>query len=153
MSTTYISVELRRFVTDRAEHLCEYCLIAEDDTFFGCQIDHIISEKHGGPTDVDNLDYACLCCNQAKGSDIGSIDWDSGEFVRFFNPRIDRWGDHFALFGIRIEPLTKIGRVTTRILGFNSDDRILERETLKSYNRYPTPEALKHVKPVNGKST
>src|SRR5262249_7484988 len=37
MSVTYISAELRRLVVARAEGLCEYCLIAEEDTFFGCE--------------------------------------------------------------------------------------------------------------------
>jgi hypothetical protein len=92
MSVTYISAEVRRLVIARAEGLCEYCLIAEEDTFYGCEVDHIISEKHGGPTPEDNLCYACVFCNQAKGSDVGSIYWESREFVRFVNPRIDRWG-------------------------------------------------------------
>ena len=71
MSKTYISVALRRTVAKRANRLCEYCLIHEDDTYFGCQVDHIISEKHDGPTDESNLAYACLYCNRNKGSDIG----------------------------------------------------------------------------------
>lgn len=60
-------------MAERADHLCEYCLIHEDNTFFGCQVDHIISEKHGGATALDNLAYACAVCNRAKGSDVGSV--------------------------------------------------------------------------------
>jgi 5-methylcytosine-specific restriction endonuclease McrA len=71
MSLTYISAELQRLVVSRADGICEYCLIAEEDTFYGCAIDHIISEKHGGPTHEDNLALACVFCNQAKGSDVG----------------------------------------------------------------------------------
>ena len=59
MSTTYIPVELRRMVFQKAEQKCEYCLIHEDDTFFGCQVDHIIAEKHGGATTLENLALAC----------------------------------------------------------------------------------------------
>ena len=55
MSVTYITAELRRLVVARSEGICEYCLIAEDDTFYGCEADHIISEKHGGSTNPDNL--------------------------------------------------------------------------------------------------
>jgi len=33
MSVTHIPAELRRPVVARAEGICEYCLIAEDDTF------------------------------------------------------------------------------------------------------------------------
>src|SRR5438445_7340424 len=52
---SYVSAELRRFVAERADHLCEYCLVHEDDRGFGCQVDHIISEKHGGLTEESNL--------------------------------------------------------------------------------------------------
>jgi hypothetical protein len=138
MSTTYINAELRRLVTARSGYICEYCLIAEDDTFFGCAVDHIISERHSGPTERGNLAFACVFCNQAKGSDIGPINWDSKTFVRFFNPRTDRWSEHFTLSGARIEPLTPIGSVTARILGFNTVERILERQTLMDEERYPS---------------
>src|SRR5438477_46215 len=112
MSVTYIAADLRRHVVGRAEELCEYCLIAEADTFYGCQADHIISQKHGGRTDVENLAFARVGCNQSKGSDIGSIHWETEEFVRFCNLRTDRWADHFELVGSRIEGLTAIGIVT-----------------------------------------
>jgi hypothetical protein len=145
MSETYISADLRRVVTGRAAGLCEYCLIHEEDTFFGCEVDHIISEKHGGPTEAANLAYACLFCNRRKGSDIGSIIWRTGGFCRFYNPRIDRWADHFRLDGHSITPLTEIGEVTERILGFNDGDRLLERQVLRAAGRYPTPAALKRI--------
>jgi HNH endonuclease len=146
MSITYVSAELRRIVVARADGLCEYCLIAEDDTFYGCEVDHVISEKHGGPTLAENLAFACAFCNWAKGSDVGSIDWESGNFVRFFNPRTDRWADHFILTENRIESVTIIGAVTARILGFNSSDRLLERQTLQEMNRYPSVTALKRMR-------
>jgi hypothetical protein len=145
MSETYISAELRRLVAARAEGLCEYCLIHEEDTFFGCEVDHIISEKHGGSTDAGNLAYACLFCNRHKGSDIGSINWRTGTFSRFFNPRIDRWADHFRLDDLKITPLTEIGEVTGRILVLNSGERLLERQALRDVGHYPTPAALKRI--------
>ncbi len=133
----YLSDDLRNRVAARADHLCEYCLIHEDDTFFGCQVDHIVSVKHGGPTEIDNLAYACAFCNRQKGSDIGSMVWRTGEFVRFYNPRKDKWADHFQLNGARIDSLTDIGEVTARILGFNETDRVLERDALIAVSRYP----------------
>ncbi len=140
MSTTYISAELRRLVIARADNLCEYCLIHEEDTFFGCEVDHIVSEKHGGRTEADNLAYACLFCNRNKGSDIGSFvpPLESGIFCRFFNPRIDQWSDHFSLAEpeeVTISPLSPIGEVTARILGFNSTERLLERQALRDVGR------------------
>jgi len=145
MSITYVPAELRRLVISRSQGLCEYCLLAEDDTFFGCQIDHIISEKHGGPTEADNLAYACLACNLAKGSDVGSIHWESGALVRFFNPRTDRWADHFNLVGNQIQGVSLIGIVTARILGFNAIERLLERQILLARNHYPSVAAWQRM--------
>jgi hypothetical protein len=54
----WISAELRQTIADRAKQLCEYYLIAEADTFYGCEVDHIISVKHGGSSEADNLAYA-----------------------------------------------------------------------------------------------
>ena len=84
--SSYVPAALRRLVRTRADSLCEYCLIHEDDAFFGCEVDHIISKKHRGQTEADNLSYACAFCNRAKGSDIGSVARASGRFTRFFNP-------------------------------------------------------------------
>lgn len=145
MSVSYISTELRRLVIARADSLCEYCLIAEEDTFFGCSIDHIISEKHGGPTSSANLGFACVFCNQSKGSDVGSIHWESGNFVRFFNPRNDLWYEHFELVGNEIVGLTQIGEVTARILGFNTAERVAERQLLQAMRRYPSHGAFKRM--------
>jgi hypothetical protein len=140
-----LSSEIRLVVASRANYLCEYCLIAEEDTFFGCHVDHIISIKHRGETKSDNLAYACAFCNQFKGSDIASLSSDDGALVRFFNPRIDRWSDHFELQGPSIEPRTEIGEVTVRILRFNDAERILEQQELKKIGRYPNAAALARV--------
>ena len=142
MSKTYVSVALRQFVRTRASRLCEYCLIREEDTYFGCQVDHIISEKHGGATHENNLAYACSYCNRNKGSDIGSIVWETHRFCRFFNPRVDQWRDHFRLDGVRIAALTPIGKVTVGILDFNHVDRLVERAELAALGDYPSIAAL-----------
>jgi HNH endonuclease len=139
--SSYVSEELRRLVASRAERLCEYCLIREDDTFFGCEVDHIISLKHSGPTEAINLAYACSFCNRNKGSDIGSLSAGTGDLVRFFNPRIDSWSEHFRSDGGLIEPLTNIGEATARILKFNEIERVLERQTLIAIGRYPSKPA------------
>ncbi len=144
MSVTYVSAALRRLVIERADNLCEYCLLHEDDTFFGCEVDHIISEKHEGQTTEANLAYACFVCNRNKGSDIGSLIPASKELVRFYHPRIDRWHEHFQLDtsdGITIVAMSSIGEATARIFGFNSEERLLERQALQVAGRYPMPAA------------
>ncbi|NMF61933.1 HNH endonuclease [Brasilonema octagenarum] len=145
MSRPYVNLELRRLVAARADYICEYCLITEVDRSSGCQVDHIISVKHGGATTEDNLCYACVFCNLQKGTDLGSINWRNGELVRFFNPRRDFWGEHFRLDQAVIQPLTDIGEVTVRILDFNSNERIPERQALVQAGKYPSASALRRM--------
>ncbi len=92
----------------------------------GFQIDHIISEKHEGATEEDNLALACLFCNLNKGSDIGSLD-DAGAFTRLYHPRRDRWDEHFRFNGPRIEGTSTVGAATVKLLRFNDSHRIEER--------------------------
>jgi hypothetical protein len=141
--SSYVSAQLRRFVVERAQGVCEYCLIDEEDTFLGCQIEHIISEKHGGQTVESNLALACVFCNRFKGSDIAALVPGTSQLCRLFNPRTDRWSEHFRLEGTWILGLTDIGRATASVLGFNAPDRILERESLEDVGRFPSNRAIK----------
>lgn len=148
MSSTYISAQLRRRVIARATGLCEYCLLHEDDTLFGGEVDHVISEKHGGPTQEDNLAYACLLCNRNKGSDIATLIPERNALIRFFHPRRDRWSDHFQLDpadGITIVARTDIGEATARIFRFNDIERLQERQALQVAGRYPSPAAERRM--------
>ncbi len=120
--------ELRAAVADRGGHRCEYCRIHEDDAGFAHQVDHIISPKHGGTSVSGNLAYACVLCNRHKGSDIASVDPQSGEAVRLFHPRLDDWTDHFRFVDGTVEALSGPGRATVRLLRFNARERIAERK-------------------------
>jgi 5-methylcytosine-specific restriction endonuclease McrA len=130
MSKSYISSQLRKTVYDRAKGCCEYCLIPEVATFASHQIDHIIAEKHGGLTEFNNLALACSLCNKYKGSDLTSIDPKTQEIVPLFHPRQDLWRENFDLEDALIIPKTAKGRVTVRLLQFNSQERIEERKLL-----------------------
>ncbi len=125
---SYIPVKLRNEVALRASFCCEYCLVSELRTGLFCEVDHIIGVKHNGPTKNSNLAYACFNCNRNKGSDIASIDWDTNEIVRFYNPRSDIWAEHFRFEGFYIAPTTQIGKVTAIIFRFNDRMRLLERD-------------------------
>ncbi len=144
--SSQVTEALRGLVAERAYHVCEYCLIHEDDAYHGCEVDHIISLKHGGLTVPENLANACFHCNRRKGTDVGSIGVQCGTFVRLFNPRSDRWSDHFYISEGRIEPLTDIGEVTCRVLDFNHPKRVVLRRLLADTGRYPTVEAFARMK-------
>lgn len=134
---SYISAELRKRVTTRANHCCEYCLLGQEDVFFRFEIDHVIAEKHGGATLFENLCLACPDCNAFKGSDIASLDPQTKRLTPLFNPRKDHWYEHFRLNAARIEPLTAQGRVTVFLLKLNTPDRITDRQLLLDAARYP----------------
>lgn len=65
--------------------------------------------------------------------------------MRLYNPRTNRWREHFRLNGVIIEPLTEIGEATVRILQMNHEDQILERQVLARRNRYPSEAAVKLI--------
>jgi hypothetical protein len=130
-----ISQQLRREIRLRAGGRCEYCQVPEDLLLVGCEVDHIVSRKHGGATEFSNLALSCARCNRAKGTDIGSIHAGSGEFIRLFNPRLDRWEEHFVVEGAQIVDLTSVGSVTATLLRFNEGERLLERILMKRFER------------------
>ncbi|MEC4984290.1 MAG: HNH endonuclease signature motif containing protein [Oscillatoria sp. PMC 1068.18] len=132
MSETYISNALRRLVEERANNQCEYCLLPANVAFFPHEIDHIVAKKHGGTTEANNLAYSCWRCNRHKGTDLGSIDPETGSFSFLFHPRTQRWNDHFRLEKITLVGLTAEGRTTVRLLQLNSSDRLAERERLSN---------------------
>jgi HNH endonuclease len=134
---TYIPIDLRTLAIARAHESCEYCLVHADYAVLTHEIDHVIAEKHGGVTDVDNLAYACAQCNRFKGSDIATFDPQTRQVVPLFNPRTQNWHDHFRLDGAAIVPLSPIGRATERLLQLNLIDRVLLRKELISTSRYP----------------
>ena len=133
----YISDKKKKLVVKRAKNRCEYCLIHEDDTFFSCQIDHIISVKHGGDNEDTNLAYSCIYCNRNKGSDLGSVLLPNKTLIRFYNPRLDNWEAHFFLDGAIIKGKTDVGKVTINIFDLNATERLLERSELQILKRYP----------------
>lgn len=132
----YISEKIRLDIALLANFRCEYCRIHEDDLFFSYQIDHIISIKHGGTSNVDNLAYSCSICNQNKGTDLGTYLPDSKRLVRLFNPRKDSWSGNFEIHEGVFFGKTNIGLATIKVLDLNNVDRIILRQTLIEAERY-----------------
>jgi hypothetical protein len=131
-----ISQHLRREIRARAGGRCEYCLMDEAHLVWGCEVDHILSRKHGGATELSNPAFSCARCNRAKGTDIGSVHPESEELIRLFHPRRDSWREHFRINGPRIVGLTLVGQVTVTLLQFNQDERVLERTLLQRAGRF-----------------
>jgi 5-methylcytosine-specific restriction endonuclease McrA len=77
---------LIRLVWQRANRCCEYCRMCQDFDRTPFEIDHIIAGKHQGPTVAANLALSCFYCNSFKGSDISSLDRQTGKLKPLFNP-------------------------------------------------------------------
>lgn len=125
-----ISPTIREQVRERAQGRCEYCLVPERVALVAHEVDHVIARKHGGTDDVENLAWTCTLCNKLKGTDLTSLDPETGKLTRLYNPRRGPWSDHFRLKGAHIESLTAVGRTTTYLLQLNRAERVTERRLL-----------------------
>jgi hypothetical protein len=134
---SYIKLELRRQVIERAGGCCEYCLLSQRNRPHSFHIEHIIAERHRGKTELKNLCLSCPRCNTLKGTDLASLDPKDDKLTLLYNPRTQRWSEHFRLNGILIEPLTPEGRVTVFLLNLNSPQRLKERSLLLRLEQYP----------------
>ena len=137
--TTRPPPDLRRQVLERAGNCCEYCLLPQEFAASTHQVDHVIAEKHGGQTVLENLALSCTVCNRRKGSDIGSLDPVTGLLVPLFHPRTQPWLEHFRLDGVHILGMTAEGLTTVAFLQLNAVGRLLERTAFIRTGRYPPP--------------
>ena len=92
--------------------------------------DHIRPRAAGGENTFENLCLACHRCNECKSDRLAVVDPVSGETVGLFNPRQQRWDEHFAWStdGVRVEGLTAVGRATVAALQMNQGVIVKARE-------------------------
>lgn len=86
-------------------------------------IEHIRPRIRGGISDETNLWLACAWCNSYKGDKTHSVDPETGAEVPLFNPRTQRWSEHFRWSddGAHIIGLTPTGRATVLALRLNNE--------------------------------
>lgn len=128
---------IERRVEERAVFRCEYCLMHQSLQGGTFHIEHVTPESHGGATELENLALACPSCNLKKSNHIDAVDPDIGDRVRLFNPRTDRWVDHYAWQDVQLRPLTAIGRVTAALLDLNHPRRLRIRRAEAMFDLFP----------------
>jgi hypothetical protein len=118
-----LSDAIQEQVRKRANFLCEYCHTAEAWQYIRFTIDHLIPVSEGGQNNLENLALACFHCNRRKSNKHTAIDNEAGQSVALFNPRHHIWAEHFiwSSDGLRIIPITAIGRATVDLLEFNRE--------------------------------
>ena len=117
------------FVAQRALHHCEYCNAPEAIFNFPFEVEHITPPRRGGTNGDENLALACRSCNLYKSDFVVYQDPVSLETLRLFNPRVDRWQEHFACNSElgSIDALTPIGRATVACMRMNSNHQLSAR--------------------------
>jgi 5-methylcytosine-specific restriction endonuclease McrA len=128
---------LRDLVWRRADRRCEYCHMPQDCDPISFEIDHVIPQKHGGPTTDDNLALACFTCNNHKGPNLAGSDPETNQIVPLFNPRRDDWAAHFRWESAFLIGSTPCGRATVAVLDINLPHRVAHREALMDEGVHP----------------
>jgi 5-methylcytosine-specific restriction endonuclease McrA len=124
-----ISKSLRQQVINEAGYRCEYCRTSSRLTGMPLVMDHILPSSLGGNDERENLAACCYRCNEFKGAKITANDPVKNESISLFNPRLQRWLDHFqwANGGTHIIGITAIGRGTVLALRLNNEDVVQAR--------------------------
>lgn len=125
---------VRQLVRERAGNRCEYCRLPQQiGATVRFHIEHIRPCQHGGNDDPANLALACPTCNWNKGPNMSAVDPKTDILSPLFNPRSDRWREHFALVGLEIVGLTNVGRATLRLLRMNDPEYVEVRRELDAH--------------------
>lgn len=121
MSSEYIPVAMRRVIAARANGRCEYCVCPKAFATERFAVEHIVPRSVGGETTLDNLAWSCIGCNGHKSSKQQALDPQTQTFVALFDPRQQRWSEHFAWSddGTKVVGLTACGRATIVALKLN----------------------------------
>ncbi len=132
-----ISDEIKQAVRERARYIREYCHSPERLSANRFTVDHVIPKSLGGSDELDNLALACRRCNERRYNFIAGIDPDTQEIVPIFNPRKQKWKEHFVWLnqGVIIEGTTSISRATCLRLDLN-DTRYPENDSIRETRRF-----------------
>jgi hypothetical protein len=84
------------------------------------------------------LAWACPACNLHKSDRLDALDPDSNILAPLFNPRVQRWADHFSWESYRVVGRTPVGRAAIRLLDLNHPRRQLIRQAEELFGLFPS---------------
>jgi hypothetical protein len=134
------STEEKERIASTFKYACSYCRISSEFVYGTMEIEHIIPLAKGGTNDAINLCLACSRCNAYKHTHTQGLDTETGEMVALFNPRTQRWSEHFAWDNDNpaiIVGITPCGKVTINILKMNLPVSVKFRQWLAASGKYP----------------
>jgi hypothetical protein len=103
------------------------------------EVEHIIPRAKGGTDDEENLWLACRACNLRKSSQTHGTDPLTTRTLPLFNPRKQRWFQHFQWSGdgTLIIGRTACGRATVIALDLNNFVAVTVRRNWVSVGWHP----------------
>lgn len=138
----YIAKKLRERIKIDDNGRCAYCRTAEANSGLPLTHDHIQPRAKGGRTNFENVCQACRSCNEYKSDSTEALDPLTGETVPLFNPRHQRWSEHFSwsVDSTQINGLTMIGRATVIALKMNNATIVPARRRWAAAGWHPPKE-------------
>ena len=134
-----ITKKQKEAIFERAGGCCEYCLSLPSFSSQPFSIEHIHHQHLGGGSDLDNLALSCKGCNWHNGTRTEWRDPATRNIVPLYNPRQQRWDDHFSWeddFSIVIG-ITPTGRATIEVLHLNREGVVNLRRALRQIGVHP----------------
>ena len=145
MTDARVSRTTKRLVAERAGFYCEYCWRTARGCPGGFHVEHIVPRTNAGTNLMSNLCYACAGRNGAKGAMTAGFDSETNREVRLYQPRRNRWFDHFSWSRDQSEviPLTAIGRATLKKLRLNRTEAVEQRRIFTGLGKHPPTTTLR----------
>ncbi len=139
MARRYVTAQERQAIAERAKGRCEYCQSRADFATQSFSVEHIMPVSKDGETGLENLALACPGCNGHKYNKTDYPDPIDGALVPLFNPRTQRWQDHFAWNDdfSHVVALTATGRATLEALKLNRAGLVNMRKALFAIGQHP----------------
>lgn len=134
-----ISEHVKSRIRKTAKNRCGYCQSQQKYVLGVLEIEHIIPKASAGSDDEENLWLSCRLCNSYKGTQTRAIDPISEQSAQLFNPRTQRWSQHFTWSedGVYIIGVTPCGRATVVALQLNNIYAVTVRQAWTSVGWHP----------------
>ena len=139
MSRRRISLALQKKIRGQARFRCGYCLTSETLIGMKMEFEHLAPIAAGGETREENLWLACRRCNEFKGIQTHTFNPETGANIPLFNPRTQKWNEHFqwSANGTEILDISPIGRATIIALKLNNEIILVSRRLWVSVGWFP----------------